>query len=60
VLQGVKADASKSPCRFIAKEAGDEAMRRFMKGDGDNYWDHPNGREVEHVSQAAFLRSEQL
>jgi hypothetical protein len=31
VLQGIKADASKSPCRFITKETGDEAMRRFMK-----------------------------
>src|SRR5262245_32349382 len=36
---------------------GDEAMRRFMKGDGDNYWDHPNGRQVEHIRQAAVLRA---
>jgi hypothetical protein len=47
VLQGIEADASKSPCRFIAQKMGDEAMRRFMKGDGDNYWDHPDGRQVE-------------
>src|SRR5262249_34918666 len=32
-------------------------MRRFMKGDGDNYWDHPNGRHVEHIRQAAVLRA---
>ena len=24
----------------FAKETGDEAMRRFMKGDGDNCGDH--------------------
>src|SRR6516164_7292534 len=36
---------------------GDEAMRCFMKGDGDNYWDHPNGRQVEHIRQAAVLRA---
>jgi hypothetical protein len=60
VLQGIEADASKSPCRVIAKETGDEAMRRFMKGDGDNYWDHPNGRQVEQVGQAAFLPCEQM
>jgi hypothetical protein len=47
VLQGIEADASKSPCRFIAQKMGDEVMRRFMKGDGDNYWDHPDGRQVE-------------
>jgi MOSC domain-containing protein YiiM len=47
VLQGIETDAPKSPCRFIAKKMGDEAMRRFMKGDGDNYWDHPDGRQVE-------------
>jgi hypothetical protein len=35
---------------------GDEAMRRFMKGDGDDYWDHPDGRQVEHIRQAAVLR----
>src|SRR5215468_2477385 len=57
VLQGIEADASKSPCRFIAKKMGDEAMRRFMKGDGDSYWDHPNGRQVEHIRQAAVLRA---
>src|SRR5262249_10987765 len=57
VLQGIEADAPKSPCRFIAKKMGDEAMRRFMKGDGDNYWDHPNGRQVEHIRQAAVLRA---
>jgi hypothetical protein len=36
---------------------GDEAMSRFMKGDGDNYWDHPNGRQVEYIRQAAVLRA---
>jgi hypothetical protein len=35
---------------------GDEVMRRFMKGDGDNYWDHPDGRQVEYIRQAAVLR----
>src|SRR5262249_34916331 len=25
--------------------------------DGDNYWDHPNGRQVEHIRQAAVLRA---
>ena len=57
MLQGIEADTSKSPCRFIAQKIGDEAMRRFMKGDGDNYWDHPNGRQVEHIRQAAVLRA---
>src|SRR5215831_9609315 len=57
VLQGIEADASKSPCRFIAQEMGDEAMCRFMKGDGDYYWDHPNGRQVEHIRQGAVLRA---
>src|SRR5690349_15320897 len=28
---------------------GDEAVRGFMKGNGDNYWDHPDGRQVEHI-----------
>jgi hypothetical protein len=36
---------------------GDEAMRRFMKGDGDDYWDHPNGRQVEDIRQAPVLRA---
>src|SRR5262249_42080578 len=36
---------------------GDEAMRRFMKGDGDDYWDHPDGRQVEYIRQAAVLRA---
>ena len=57
MLQGIEADTSKSPCRFIAQKIGDEAMRRFMKGDSDNYWDHPNGRQVEHIRQAAVLRA---
>jgi hypothetical protein len=39
VLQGIETDASSSPCRFIAKETGDEAMRRFMKGDADDCGD---------------------
>src|SRR5262249_27739300 len=56
VLQGIDGDASKSPCRFIAQEMGDETMRCFMKGDGDNYWDHPDGRQVEYIGQAAVLR----
>jgi hypothetical protein len=33
---------------------GDEAMRRFMKSDGDSYWDRPDGRQVKNVSQAAL------
>jgi hypothetical protein len=41
---------------FHRRKMGDEAMRRFMKGDGDNYWDHPDGRQVEHIRQAAVLR----
>src|SRR5262245_5228809 len=36
---------------------GDEAMRRFVKGNGDNYRDHPDGRQVEHIRQAAVLRA---
>ena len=28
-----------------------------MKADGDNYWDHPNGRQVEHIRQATVLRA---
>lgn len=35
----IEANATKPPCRVIAKEVGDEAVRSFMKSNGDDHGD---------------------
>ena len=37
--------------RLIAKETRDVAMGRLMKGNRDNYRDHPDRSQVHHVRQ---------
>jgi hypothetical protein len=51
VLEGIEADASKPPCRFVAKEMGDEAMCRFMKRNRDDYRDNSDRRQIDPVRQ---------
>src|SRR6516225_7337331 len=59
---GIKADAPKPPGRVVAKKIGDEAMRSFMKGNGDNHWDGPdrcqiNGVSAHHFDSCSLMRS---
>ena len=42
MFQRIEADAPKPPCGVVAKKMGDEAVRSFMKGDGDDHWDGPD------------------
>jgi hypothetical protein len=35
VFERVEADAPKPPCCVVAEKMSDEAVRGFMKGDGD-------------------------
>jgi hypothetical protein len=50
VFQRIETDASKPPGGVVAKKVGDEAMRGFVKGDGDNHWDNPDRRQISDVS----------
>jgi len=54
VLQGIEADAPKPPCSIIAKKVGHEAVRGFMKSNGDDYWDCPDCYQINDVSAHDF------
>jgi hypothetical protein len=49
VFQRIEADAPKPPCRVVAEKMRDEAVRGFMKGDGDNHRNDPDRRQINHT-----------
>src|SRR5260370_21219285 len=51
--QWIEADASKPRCRVIAKKTCDKAVRRLMKGDGDDHRDRPDRHQENHLRQVA-------
>src|SRR5215831_6392475 len=42
---------------FHRPKDGRRSHAPLHEGDGDNYWDPPDGRQVEHIRQVAVLRA---
>ena len=49
MLERIEADAPKPPCCVVAETMSDEAVRGFMKGDGDDYRDDPDRHQINHI-----------
>ena len=54
MLERIEADAPKPPCGVVAEKMRDEAMRGFMKGDGDDYRDDPDRHQINRISGHCF------